>query len=112
MLTFAIFIGLLIVLSLKVWKPVLKALDERDDSIRDDLDKAEASREEAAKLLEEQKEAMDNLREEAKQIREEAVALAEKQKEELPPRRVAMLKNCWPTLVLNWLEKKRPSLRR
>lgn len=82
-LTLAIFISLLAVLSLKVWKPVLKALDDRDDSIRDDLDKAEASRKEAEELLQEQKAAMDHLREEAKQIREEAVALAEKQREEL-----------------------------
>lgn len=82
-LTMVIFFSLLIVLSLKVWKPILKALDDRDDSIRDDLDNAEASRKEAEELLQEQKTAMENLREEAKQIREEAVALAEKQKEEL-----------------------------
>jgi F-type H+-transporting ATPase subunit b len=82
-LTLAIFISLLVVLSLKVWRPVLKALDERDDSIRDDLDKAEASRKEAEALLQEQKVAMDNLREEAKRIREEVMALAEKQKGEL-----------------------------
>jgi len=82
-LALTIFFSLLAILSLKVWNPVLQALDDRDDSIRQDLDQAEASRKEAQQLLEEQKAAMANLREEAKQIREEAVALAEKQKEEL-----------------------------
>ena len=82
-LTLVIFFSLLAILSLKVWKPILKALDDRDDSIRNDLDKAECSRKEADELLQEQKTAMNNLREEAKQIREEAVALAEKHKDEL-----------------------------
>lgn len=80
---FAVFATLWVVLSAKVWKPVLKALDERDEAIRGDLDQANASKLEAEKLLAEQKQAMDQLREEGRRLREEAVSLAEKQKAEL-----------------------------
>lgn len=83
MFAFAVFATLWLILSAKVWKPVLKALDERDEAIRGDLDQANASKLEAEKLLDEQKQAMDQLREEGRKIREEAVALAEKQKAEL-----------------------------
>jgi len=82
-LAFVVFGTLLIVLSTKVWGPVLKALDDRDDCIRNDLDQAKVAKEEAAKLLQEQREAMRELREEGKRIREEAIQLAEKQKHEM-----------------------------
>jgi F-type H+-transporting ATPase subunit b len=80
---FAVFAALLTILGAKVWKPILDALDERDEAIRSDLDQAKLDKEEAEKLLVEQRKAMENLREEAKQIREEAVELAAKQKQEL-----------------------------
>lgn len=80
---FAVFAALLTILGTKVWGPILKALDERDEAIRSDLDQAKVDKEEAEKLLAEQRKAMENLREEAKKIREEAVELAEKQKQEL-----------------------------
>jgi F-type H+-transporting ATPase subunit b len=80
---FAVFAALWIILSAKVWKPVLKALDDRDDSIRADLDQAKFNKEETEKLLQEQRLAMENLREEGRRMREEALALAEKQKQEL-----------------------------
>ncbi len=83
LLAFAVFAALLIILSKFVWKPVLKALDERDDAIRDDLDAAKASKEESEKLLAEQKVEMTKMKDEAKKIREEAISLAEKQKEEI-----------------------------
>lgn len=83
LLTFVIFATLLVILSRKAWKPILKALDERDESIRGDLDKAEESRKEAERLMQEQKLAMDNLKAESKKIREEALTIADKQKEEL-----------------------------
>jgi F-type H+-transporting ATPase subunit b len=82
-LTVLIFVTVLIVLSQIAWKPILKALDERDDKIREDLDSAEKSREETAALLEEQKKEMAGMRDEAKKIREEAQAFAERQKAEL-----------------------------
>jgi len=83
--TFAlvVFATLLIVLSKFVWGPVLKALDERDNAIRGDLDAAKSSKEESEKLLQEQRVAMASMKEEAKKIREEAIELAEKQKEEI-----------------------------
>jgi F-type H+-transporting ATPase subunit b len=82
-LAFTVFAALLVILSKFVWIPVLKALDERDENIRGDLDAAQASKEESEKLLEEQKAAMANMKEEAKKIREDAIQLAEKQKEEI-----------------------------
>jgi len=82
-LTFLVFGSLLIVLSTKVWGPVLKALDERDEAIRADLDQAKIAKEDADKLMAEQEKAMADLREESKKIRDEAIQLAEKQKQEL-----------------------------
>ena len=79
----AVFVGLWLILSAKVWKPVLKALDDRDEAIRSDLDQAKLAREEAEKLLREQRLAMDQLREEGRRLKEEAVVLAEKQKQAL-----------------------------
>jgi F-type H+-transporting ATPase subunit b len=73
----------MVVLSKKVWGPVLKALDERDQAIREDLDKAKKAKEDADKVMEEQKQAMIELREESKKIRDEAIQLAEKQKKEM-----------------------------
>ena len=61
--TLVVFGTLLVVLSKFVWSPVLKALDERDDAIRDDLDAAKVSKEESEKLLADQKEAMNKMRE-------------------------------------------------
>ena len=81
--SFAVFAALLTILGAKVWKPILKALDDRDEAIRSDLDQAKLDKEEAEKLLAEQREAMGQMREEAKKTREEAVALAEKHKQEL-----------------------------
>lgn len=82
-MAFVVFGTLLIVLSTKVWGPVLKTLDERDETIRNDIDQAKVAKEEAAKLLQEQRDAMKELREEGKRIREEAIQLAEKQKHEM-----------------------------
>ena len=73
----------MIILSKKVWGPVLKALDDRDQAIRDDLDKAKKAKEEADKVMEEQKQAMAELRVESKRMRDEAMQLAEKQKQEM-----------------------------
>jgi F-type H+-transporting ATPase subunit b len=79
----AVFATLWVVLSTKVWGPIIKALDDRDDAIRGEMDRANESKAEAEKLLAEQKKAMDQLREEGRQMKEEALALAEKQKAEL-----------------------------
>jgi F-type H+-transporting ATPase subunit b len=79
----AVFSTLWIVLARKVWGPIISALDERDDAIRGEMDRANESKAEAEKLLAEQKKAMDALREEGRQMKEEALALAEKQKTEL-----------------------------
>lgn len=82
-LTFAVFAVLLIILSKVAWGPILKALDERDQSIRGDLDLAEQARAQAEKLEAQHKQALSELREEARKIREEARDLAAKEREEL-----------------------------
>lgn len=82
-MAFVVFGSLLVVLSTKVWGPILKALDERDEAIRSGLDQAKEAEEKAAKMLAEQEQAMAELREESKKIRDEAIQLAEKQKQEM-----------------------------
>lgn len=82
-IAWVVFGTLMVILSKKVWGPVLKALDDRDQAIREDLDKAKKAKEDADKVMEEQKQAMVELREESKKIRDEAIQLAEKQRQEM-----------------------------
>ncbi|MBF0243714.1 MAG: F0F1 ATP synthase subunit B [Planctomycetes bacterium] len=78
-----VFGTLLLILSKFAWGPILKALDERDDRIREDLDRAENARKEAEVFLADQRKAISELKEEGRKIREEARSAAESQRQDL-----------------------------
>jgi len=63
--TIIIFVVLLLVLGKLLWKPVLKAVGEREKRIRDALDRADKAQAEAEQALEQQKQVLDEQRREA-----------------------------------------------
>lgn len=77
------FIILLIVLKKVAWKPILTALDRREQDIRDSLEKAEKASENAQKVLEENKATLAKAEEESKKIIEQSRAYAENLKDQL-----------------------------
>ncbi len=81
--TSVVFLLLVVVLGKFAWKPMLKSLREREDSIRDSLEQAEKARAEAAELLKQNERNMARADEEYQKIVREARALGEKMKEEI-----------------------------
>jgi F-type H+-transporting ATPase subunit b len=77
------FIVLLVVLKKVAWKPILGALDQREASIKESLEKAEKAREEAQKVLDENKANIAKAEEESKQIIDQSRAYAEKLKDQI-----------------------------
>ncbi|MDF1703014.1 MAG: F0F1 ATP synthase subunit B [Planctomycetota bacterium] len=67
-----VFVVLLIVLSKTAWKPILAGLKQREDTIRNALDEAEAAHEKAKALIAEYESKIDKAREEAQAIFDEA----------------------------------------
>jgi F-type H+-transporting ATPase subunit b len=76
--TLITFICLYLVLKKYAWKPILAALDEREKSIKDSLEKSENARIEAEKLLKENNENLARAEEEAQKIINQARETAEK----------------------------------
>ena len=62
------FLVLMLILSRVAWKPMLKALSEREEFIKTSLEKAETARKESEKLFEENKVQMEKAEEEAQKI--------------------------------------------
>ncbi len=81
--TFVIFLILLFILKKVAWKPILSALSERENFIKDSLDKAELAKSEAEKILEENKKSLSKADEEAQKVIEQGRAYAEKLKEQI-----------------------------
>jgi F-type H+-transporting ATPase subunit b len=77
------FLLLVAVLSKFAWKPLLQALQEREERIRSALDQAEKARAEAAELLKQNERNMARAEEEYHKAIREGKALAEKLKEEI-----------------------------
>ncbi|RME25655.1 MAG: ATP synthase F0 subunit B [Deltaproteobacteria bacterium] len=79
--TIIIFLLLLVILTKLVWKPLLKVVSDRENRIREDLERAEQAKAEAEKALEEQKQALEQQRKEASEFiaraKEEAQAMRE-----------------------------------
>lgn len=73
--TIIIFVILVLLLGKLLWKPILKAVAEREKRIRDALEGAERAKAEAAQALEEQKKVIE-------QQRKETAALIAKAREE------------------------------
>ena len=80
--TAVVFVILLILLSKFAWKPLMAAVDSRESKIRDDIEKAEAARQEAEatraahqreleQAAQQAKAALDEARERAEALREE-----------------------------------------
>jgi F-type H+-transporting ATPase subunit b len=75
--TIAVFVVLLLVLRKWAWKPILEALQNREDGIRRNIEEAEKSRQDAQELLQQYKTQLDQARKEAQKMITEANARAE-----------------------------------
>jgi F-type H+-transporting ATPase subunit b len=81
--TIVTFVLLLIVLNKFAWKPLLRALHDRESSIRGTLDHAENAKAEAEKILEENRALLAKAADEAQKILAEGRAFGEKLKQEI-----------------------------
>lgn len=77
------FILLLLILKKVAWKPILSALDERENKIKESLEKAEKAKDEAQRILYENQANLAKAGEESKKIVEQGRIYAEKLKEQL-----------------------------
>ncbi len=81
--TIITFVLLLLVLRKFAWKPLLKALHDRESSIRFTLEHAENAKTEAGRILEENRRQLARASEESRKILGEGRALGEKLKQEI-----------------------------
>jgi F-type H+-transporting ATPase subunit b len=81
--TIVTFILLVSVLRLYAWKPLLAALQQREEHVRSSLERAEQARAEAERILEENRKQLASAGAEAGRILAEGRALGEKLKNEL-----------------------------
>ena len=81
--TIIIFVLVLLVLRKYAWKPLLKALNNREDTIKNALDNAEKLNKEAKELMEKNKENLDEASRQAMKIINEARDIAKKEKESI-----------------------------
>lgn len=77
--TLASFIILLILLSIFALKPLMRIMQQRQERIEEEIRKAEAAREEAAKLIKDNQEAIIAARQEANAIIERAKTVSERE---------------------------------
>ncbi len=76
------FIILLLLLRAVAWKPITKALEAREESINDSLNRAEVAREEAHRILSSNQEAQEKAEAEAQRLLRESREYADRVKEE------------------------------
>jgi len=81
--TVVTFIVLLFVLKKVAWKPILTALDKRENDIKESLAQAEKSNEEAKQILEQNQANLAKAEEESKKIIEQSRTYAESLKEQM-----------------------------
>jgi len=77
------FIILLLLLRKIAWNPIMKALNERENIIKESLEKADRARLEAQKLLDENKANLEKAEKESQKIIEQGREFAEKLKNQL-----------------------------
>ena len=77
------FVILLFILKKVAWKPILTALDKRENNIRQALEQAEKAKDEARKILEENQANLSKAEDESKKIIEQSRKYAESLKEQL-----------------------------
>jgi F-type H+-transporting ATPase subunit b len=76
--TIVIFIILVLILKKYAWGPMLKSLNEREQKIKDSIDKAEYLKQEAEKMLAEHRLMLSKADEESRRIINESKEMAEK----------------------------------
>ncbi len=81
--TLITFVLLFFILKKFAWGPILNALDEREQNIKNNVAKAQTTREEAEILLAEYKEQLDSIKDEARKLVEEGRVKGEKAREDL-----------------------------
>ncbi|NQV15912.1 F0F1 ATP synthase subunit B [bacterium] len=81
--TWITFIIVLVILGTKAWKPMIKALEDREHYIRESLEEAAAARKEADKIALEYEEMVARARHEAQQIVAAGKETAERMKTEI-----------------------------
>jgi len=81
--TLIIFLLLLVVLSRFAWKPLLEALNKREDMIRNDIDGAHKQREDAEQMLKEYRQRLDGAQTDAEKLIKQSAAEAEAARSEL-----------------------------
>jgi F-type H+-transporting ATPase subunit b len=70
--TALVFVLLLTILSTKVWRPLMATIAKREDSIREDIQKAEEARQEAEAIREKHRREMEVAAQQAKALLDEA----------------------------------------
>ncbi len=81
--TILIFIILVVILKKYAWGPLLKSLHDREQGIKDSVEKAEYLKQEAEKILEENKKLLAKADEESRKILNESKQLADKLRTDL-----------------------------
>lgn len=81
--TIVSFVLLVLVLRKLAWKPILEALQKREESVKSTLDRAEQARAEATILLEENRKQLERAEQEGHRILTESRTLAEKLKQDI-----------------------------
>ena len=74
---------LLTVLRMFAWKPLLEALNKREEHVRSSLERAEFAKQEAERILEENRKQLAKVESESQRILSEGRALGEKLKNEM-----------------------------
>jgi F-type H+-transporting ATPase subunit b len=91
--TVVTFIFLLLILKKIAWKPILNSLNERENFIKDSLEKADKAQKDAEKLIAENKVSFVKAEEEAHKIIEQSRELAEKLKSQILEESKSQAKN-------------------
>jgi F-type H+-transporting ATPase subunit b len=81
--TLVTFVVLLVILKKFAWKPILTALEQRENAIRESLEKAEKAKDDAQKVLDQNQVNLAKAEEESKQIINQSRAYAEKLKDQI-----------------------------
>ncbi len=81
--TILIFVILVIILKKYAWGPLLKSLHDREQGIKDSVEKAEYLKQEAEKILEQNKKLLASADEESRKILNESKQLADKVRNDL-----------------------------
>jgi len=77
------FLILVILLAKFAWKPVMKALDEREEKIKNDISSAQEARAEAQKIQQEMEAKLEDLSNQSIQKLKEAQSVAEAEKQKI-----------------------------